>query len=77
MDALHFPELRLLGLPIPRALIRGEKSGPNPRQAELEAAGVRLFWVPRASHGMMWENPDDFVAAVKAAVTYRGRTEVQ
>jgi len=68
---------RLLGLPIPRALIRGENSGPNPRQAELEAAGIRLYWVPRAGHGMMWENPEDFVAAVKAAVTYRGRTEVQ
>jgi pimeloyl-ACP methyl ester carboxylesterase len=59
---------RLLRLPIPRAIIRGEASGPNRREEELVAAGLRLHVVPRATHGMMWENPDGFVAALKAAL---------
>jgi pimeloyl-ACP methyl ester carboxylesterase len=41
------------------------------------AAGVRLYSVPQAGHGMMWENPDGFVSAVKRALTYRGPTGVQ
>ena len=36
------------------------------------AAGVRPHFVTRAAHGMMWDNPEGFVAAVKAALTYRG-----
>jgi len=59
---------RLLRLSIPRTLIRGEASGPNPHEDELEARGVQLLFVPRAAHGMMWENPDGFVAAVTAGV---------
>jgi pimeloyl-ACP methyl ester carboxylesterase len=63
---------RLLALRIPRTLIRGAASGPNPREAELVAGGVRLLSVPRAGHGMMWENPPAFVAAVSAAVASPG-----
>jgi pimeloyl-ACP methyl ester carboxylesterase len=55
---------RLLTLRIPRTIIRGADSGPNPREAELVAGGARLLTVPRAGHGMMWENPTGFVAAV-------------
>lgn len=68
---------RLLALGIPRTLIRGAASGPNPREAELVAGGVRLRSVPEAGHGMMWENPPAFVAAVRAAVTSSGRSAVQ
>ena len=59
---------RLLALAMPRAIIRGAASGPNRREDELVAAGVRLHVVPDASHGMMWENPAGFVSAVKAAL---------
>jgi pimeloyl-ACP methyl ester carboxylesterase len=63
---------RLLTLPIPRTLIRGAASGPNPREAELATSGVRLRSVPEAGHGMMWENPAAFVAAVRGAVVSSG-----
>jgi pimeloyl-ACP methyl ester carboxylesterase len=63
---------RLLALRIPRTLIRGAASGPNPREAELVGSGVRLLSVPEAGHGMMWENPPAFVAAVRAAVASSG-----
>jgi pimeloyl-ACP methyl ester carboxylesterase len=63
---------RLLALRIVRTIIRGADSGPNPREAELVAGGVRLLTVPEAGHGMMWENPAGFVAAVRAAVTSSG-----
>jgi pimeloyl-ACP methyl ester carboxylesterase len=59
---------RLLALGVPRVIIRGEASGPNRREAELVAAGVRLHVVPAASHGLIWENPDGFVTAVRAAL---------
>ncbi len=48
---------RLLSLTMPRVLIRGEASGPDRAQRELEAGGVKLHVVPAAGHGMMWENP--------------------
>jgi pimeloyl-ACP methyl ester carboxylesterase len=63
---------RLLTLRIPRTVIRGADSGPNPREAELVAGGVRLLTVPTAGHGMMWENPAGFVGAVRSAVTSSG-----
>jgi pimeloyl-ACP methyl ester carboxylesterase len=59
---------RLLALRIPRAIIRGEGSGPNRRQEELLAAGVRLSVVPGATHGMMWDNPPGFVTALEEAL---------
>ena len=59
---------RLLALPIPRAIIRGEASGPNRQQEELLAAGVRLSVVPGATHGMMWDNPAGFVTALEEAL---------
>ena len=58
---------RLLALRVPRAIIRGERSGPNPREPELRAAGIHLQTVAAADHGMPWQNPDGFVAAVRAA----------
>ena len=57
-----------LALRIPRDLIRGERSGPNRREAELRAAGIRLHTVAAATHTMMWDNPDGFVAAVRTAL---------
>lgn len=60
---------RLLGLAVPRAVIRGEASGPDRRRDELVGAGVRMLVVPRAGHGMMWENPGGFVAAVRTALS--------
>ena len=59
---------RLLALRIPRTIIRGEASGPNRREAELLAAGIRLSFVPGATHGMMWDNPRGFVTAVEEAL---------
>ena len=59
---------RLLEFRGPRAIIRGERSGPNPREAELRAGGIGLHGVAAADHGMPWQNPDGFVAAVRAAV---------
>jgi pimeloyl-ACP methyl ester carboxylesterase len=59
---------RLLALRIPRALIRGEANGPHRRERELRDAGIELHVVPRAGHGMMWDNPAGFVRTVTAAV---------
>ena len=59
---------RLLGLPIPRTLIRGQTSGRDRDEGGLKDAGVQIIRVPRAGHGMMWENPEGFVAAVTHAV---------
>ena len=59
---------RLLGLPIPRALLRGEASGSDHGERELGARGVTLHTVPGAGHGMPWENPDGFMSAVRTGV---------
>ena len=59
---------RLLGLAIPRAMIRGEASGKVRGEDELGASGVRFHVVPAAGHGMMWENPDGFVRALTLAI---------
>jgi pimeloyl-ACP methyl ester carboxylesterase len=59
---------RLLQLPIPRALIRGEASGPDRGERALLASGVRCHVVPGAGHGMMWDNPDGFVTVLTAAL---------
>ena len=59
---------RLRELSIPRAIIRGGASGPDRRQDEMRASGIAYHVVPGASHGMMWDEPDGFVAAVKAGL---------
>lgn len=59
----------VLGSPRPnRALVRGEASGPDRAQRELEAGGVKLHVVPAAGHGMMWEHSDGFVEVLKRAL---------
>jgi pimeloyl-ACP methyl ester carboxylesterase len=60
---------RLLRLPIPRALIRGAASGPDRGEGALKEAGVQMSIVPGAGHGMMWENPEGFVAAIKRTLS--------
>ena len=64
---------RLLHLTIPRALVRGARSGPYRGEAALRAAGVHLHTVADAGHGMMWDAPEGFVAAVVAALGDLGR----
>jgi pimeloyl-ACP methyl ester carboxylesterase len=59
---------RLLQLPIPRALIRGEASGADREAGALKGAGVQISIVPGAGHGMMWENPEGFIGAVNVAL---------
>jgi pimeloyl-ACP methyl ester carboxylesterase len=34
----------------------------------MTARGITYHVVPGAAHGMMWDEPDGFVAAVKAAL---------
>lgn len=59
---------RLLRLPIPRAYLFGERSLPDPDADDLPARGVQVLVVSGAGHGMMWDNPSGFVAALRSAL---------
>jgi pimeloyl-ACP methyl ester carboxylesterase len=59
----------LLGLSIPRLYLFGERSLPHPDHAWLPAQGVPVQVVPDAGHGMMWEQPSAFAAALHVALT--------
>jgi pimeloyl-ACP methyl ester carboxylesterase len=60
---------RLLRLSIPRTYLFGEHSLPHPDRTALPAHGVAVQVVPNAGHGMMWEQPRAFAAALHAALT--------
>ncbi len=55
---------QLLSMKIPRALIMGEYSLPDPEVDSLRAEGISVFIVPKAGHAMMHENPEGFASAL-------------
>jgi pimeloyl-ACP methyl ester carboxylesterase len=59
----------LLRLSLPRTYLFGEHSLPHPDHTALPAQGVPVQVVPDAGHGMMWEQPVAFAAALHAALT--------
>ena len=67
----------LLGLPMPRAVVEGERSGWLAGDPAIRAAGIPVHVVPDAGHTMMLDNPVGFAAAVVAALDPGrvGRTE--
>jgi pimeloyl-ACP methyl ester carboxylesterase len=59
----------LVGLPIPRTFIHGDR-GEELRDPEgLEAAGVRLVEIADAGHAMMSDQPDAFARAIAEGLT--------
>jgi pimeloyl-ACP methyl ester carboxylesterase len=59
----------LRSLPMPRAIIFGEKSLPDPDVEALPRMGVETLIVPNAGHGMATENPAGLATAIAAALT--------
>ena len=59
---------RLLALPMPRTLLIGELSLPNPDTGRLPAAGVKVAIVPATGHSLMWDNPSGLAAAIDEAL---------
>ncbi len=56
-------------LPIPRTVIFGAKSLPDPDTERLPQVGVTVRVVPDAGHSMMSENPSGFAEAVRASLS--------
>lgn len=54
----------LLQLSIPIMYIAGEKSLPDPDLEMLHARGYETGVVPKAGHGMVWDNPSGFADVV-------------
>jgi len=59
----------LIGLPLPRTFIHGDR-GEMLRDPEgLEAAGVRVVEIADAGHSMMNDQPEAFARAIADALT--------
>lgn len=59
---------QLEALPIPRTVIFGSRSLPDPDAQGLPQLGITVRVVAEAGHSMMWENPSGFAQAVRAAL---------
>jgi pimeloyl-ACP methyl ester carboxylesterase len=58
----------LVGLPIPRTFIRGDRGEELNDPVGLEAAGVRIVTIPDAGHLLMDDQPDAFAGAIADGV---------
>ncbi|HWQ07302.1 MAG TPA: alpha/beta hydrolase [Feifaniaceae bacterium] len=58
----------LVALQCPKTYVFGEHSLPDPDESELRNHGVRVEIVPRAGHGMAWDNPAGLAEAIGRAV---------
>ncbi len=56
---------QLLALNMPRTMIFGEKSLPDPDADRLPGEGVNVVVVPEAGHSMAWENPAGLAKAIR------------
>ncbi|HNX50281.1 MAG TPA: alpha/beta fold hydrolase, partial [Thermoanaerobaculaceae bacterium] len=56
-------------LSIPRTMIFGARSLPDPDTERLPRFGIAVRIVQDAGHSMMWENPSGFAEAVRAALS--------
>ena len=60
---------QLGALPIPRTVIFGESSLPDPNTERLPRIGVAVRIVRDAGHSMAWENPSGVAEAISAALS--------
>ena len=65
---------RLLDLDIPRTVVFGARSLPDPDTERLPKAGISVQIVPDAGHAMMHDNPSAFAAAVATTIKQAYRT---
>ena len=59
---------RLLALTLPRTYFFGQSSLPNPDTEALPAAGIAVRVMLSAGHGMMWDDPGGFAAALDQTI---------
>lgn len=59
----------LFSLPMPRTVIFGKHSLPDPDTISLFERGIGLGFVPDAGHSMMWENPAGLALAIEQALS--------
>jgi len=60
---------QLLGLSLPRTIIFGGNSLPDPDIEGLPPAGVATRVIPDVGHSMIWENPSAYARAVRGCLT--------
>ncbi|POA99893.1 alpha/beta hydrolase [Chromobacterium sinusclupearum] len=61
---------QLLALPMPRYVIFGERSLPDPDTEWLPQHGIAIRIVSDAGHSMAWDNPSGLAAAIHAALEF-------
>lgn len=59
----------LYGLPLPRTVLFGERSLPDPDFESLPQHGCQVDVIPDAGHSMAWDNPAGLAAALAKALT--------
>jgi pimeloyl-ACP methyl ester carboxylesterase len=60
---------QLRSLAIPRAVIFGARSLPDPDTERLPEIGVAVRIVADAGHSMAWENPSGYAEAIRSALS--------
>ncbi len=60
---------QLLSLSMPRTVLFGEQSPPDPDAEALPGAGIRVVFVANAGHSMAWENPSGLANAITDAIS--------
>jgi pimeloyl-ACP methyl ester carboxylesterase len=60
---------QLEALTIPRTVIFGSNSLPDPDTERLPLKGIAVRIVPDAGHSMMWENPSGYSAAIAESLS--------
>lgn len=60
---------RLLSLPMPRTIVFGERSLPDPDTTRLADAGLSVRIVPNAGHGMTEDNPSGLAGVIHRALS--------
>ncbi|MBK9090178.1 MAG: alpha/beta hydrolase [Holophagales bacterium] len=66
---------QLLALDVPRTVLFGARSLPDPDAESLPAGGVGVAVVPDAGHSMAWENPSGLARAIAGACSSRAVIE--
>ncbi|OHX18702.1 alpha/beta hydrolase [Chromobacterium amazonense] len=61
---------QLLALPMPRYVIFGERSLPDPDTEWLPQHGIAIRIVSDAGHSMAWDNPSGLATAIHAALEF-------
>jgi pimeloyl-ACP methyl ester carboxylesterase len=67
---------RLIQMAIPRVFIFGEQSLPDPDWDRLPAQGIPVLAVPKAGHGIAWDNPRGVADALNVALQHKGSARV-